>query len=792
MGLYFKMLSLKKHLYKLSKMSGAEIQFRVGEKARIEIEKARWNFTRNGTTSSPFIPKEAHLASIISEKTESSHIDFFGFGKNRVALKSTYKRSFLTEFSKAINQAENILQHKFRFLGCNFSLQDEIDWNRNPVTNESYPRQHYSTISIGHTQKYGDIKYLWELNRHQFFIELAKAYFITGDEKYTQKIKKFVNGWIDSNPFKLTVNWTSALESAVRIFSWIWTFHFTSESKIWDPELKEKFLRNLILEAAFIEEKLSYYFSPYNHLIGELAALTFLGTVFPFTNELTAWRDKYWSELESQVELQFHDDGFTIEQASYYHYFTLGFFLMTAILRKQNKLPVSSRIWRRLEKALEFTMHLTRPDGYTPMIGDIDSARSIYFYQPDDMWNLRPFLALGAVLFNRADMKYVAGSSFEEILWIFGHGGLEVYQQISAGEPKNLSIAFEKSGYFIMRDGWRRNSSFCYFDCGEIAHGVHRGNTPSAAHGHADILSFELSVDGQPVVIDPGFHTYFGSQDWHRYFRSSKGHNIVEVNGKGQATPGAPITWTKVSTPKLIHWFSSPDIDLVCGKIDRFSGLEDPVFMRRFILFSKPHYFLIMDQIVGEGQRDKIFYIESYLHFPSEDISFDSSMVLSNQKKLVFLALPLQADVKSAVGGEKSDQGWIAKGYGYLQAAPVMQISIQQTMPVHYGMLFVTESGRRILSKFTMEERHDDFLQFNVHTRNWKEMVVLNPMRKLFSDPTSDIQTDALIIKLREEQNKVPGLFVAQVSHLEINSKRVNIDNPIGTFIRLQNQDSRE
>ena len=786
------MLSLKNHLFKLSKMSGAEIQFRIREKARIEIEKTRSKFVRNGTVSSLFVPREAHLASIISKKIESSDIDFFGFSKDRVALKSTYKRSFPTEFSKAINQAENILQHKLFFLGCNFSFPDQIDWNRNPVTNESYPRQHYSTISIADTEKYGDIKYLWELNRHQFFIELAKAYFVTGDEKYMLKIKEFVNGWIDSNPYKLTVNWTSALESAVRIFSWIWTFHFTSGSKIWDPELKEKFLRSLILEAAFIEEKLSYYFSPYNHLIGELAALTFLGTVFPSTKKLTEWRDKYWFELESQMELQFHDDGFTVEQASYYHHFTLGFFLLTAILRKQNALPVSSRVWGRLEKALEFSMYLTRPDGYTPMIGDIDSARSIYFYQPDDMWNLGSFLALGAVLFDRADMKYVAGSSFEEILWIFGQDGLEAYQKISAGEPENLSCAFEKSGYFIMRDGWRKNSSFCCFDCGEIAHGVHRDNTPSAAHGHADILSFELSVDGQPVLIDPGFHTYFGSQDWHRYFRSSKGHNTVEVNGKGQATPGTPITWTRVSTPKLIHWFSSPDIDLVCGKIDRFSGLEDPVFMKRLILFSKPHYFLIMDQIVEEGAKDKIFHIDSYLHFPFEDISFDSSMVLSDRKKLAFLALPQQADVKIAVGGEKPDQGWIAKGYGYRQAAPVMQISVQQTMPVHYGMLFVTDSGRRILSKFTMEERHDDFLQFNVYTRNWKEMVVLNPLRKLFSDPTSDIQTDALVIKLREEQNKVRELFVAQVSHLEINSKGVNIDNPIGTFVRFQNQDKRE
>lgn len=770
-------------------MSGAEMQFRVREKARIEIEKARLNFARNEMAKSLFIPKEARLASMLGEKIEFSDIDFFGLGKNRAELKAIYKRSFPAEFSKAVNNAESILEHKFHFLGRDFSLQGQIDWNRNPATGKAYPGQHYSTISIGDTQRYGDIKYLWELNRHQFFIELAKAYFVTGDEKYTSSIEEFIDGWIISNPFKLTVNWTSALESAVRIFSWIWTFHFTNKSKIWNSELKKKFLHSLILEAAFIQEKLSYYFSPYNHLIGELAALTFLGTAFPFSRELTAWRDKYWSELESQVELQFHEDGFTVEQASYYHHFTLGFFLMTAILRKQNKLPVSSHVWARLEKALEFSMHLTRPDGHTPMIGDIDSARSIYFYQPDDMWNLRPFLGLGAVLFNRADMKYVAGGSFEEILWIFGQDGLKTFQQMSSREPEELSSSFEKSGYFIMRDGWKRDSNLCCFDCGEIAHGVHADETPSAAHGHADILSFELCVEGEPVVIDPGFHTYFGQADWHRYFRSSMGHNVIEVNEKGQATPGDPITWSKVSRPKFIHWFSSPDIDLVCGEIDRFSGFEDRVFMRRLILFSNPNYFLIMDQIFGEEVNDKVFDIDSYLHFSRGDIRIDASTILRDRKRLAILALPRETNVRIESGGEKPYQGWVAPGYGQCLAATVMRISMKQVLPAHYGILFPIKNSGDVTINFSMSENLDSVLRFDIQMGDWKDIVIINPRGESFSlEMSTLIQTDAMILKIKEKNDQAVDLFIAKVSNLEINRKSVSIDDPRGTTLRLQDQ----
>ena len=442
----------------------------------------------------------------------------------------------------------------------------------------------------------------------------------------------------------LGINNTSVLEHAVRIYSWTWAYFFTKESSVWTDERRELLAKGFLLQGLMTEENLSYYYSPYNHLIGELAALAFLGTVYSKSRHTEIWRDRCWQEMEKQLQIQFHPDGFTVEQASYYHHFTVGFYLMGALLRQQNGLSVSSEVFQTMERALEFSMNLTRPDGQLPMLGDIDSARSIYFYRPETMWNLRPFLALGAVLFKRPDMKFVGGESFEEVLWLLGTDGIKTFEELPSEKPSHGSYCFDQSGYYIMRDGWESKDSYCCFDCGEIAHGVFKDSTPSAAHGHGDILSFELCIDGQPLIIDPGFYTYFGPLEWHRYFRSTRGHSTIEVNNAGQASHESRIAWSNVSSPKLEHWISTDEIDFVSGGIDRFANLNKDVIHRRSIFFWKGSYFLVMDEITGEGGNEQ-FQIESSLHFVPGELSFSANHLHYNKKLISLFALPDKVSV---------------------------------------------------------------------------------------------------------------------------------------------------
>jgi uncharacterized heparinase superfamily protein len=65
-----------------------------------------------------------------------------------------------------------------------------------------------------------------------------------------------------------------------------------------------------------------------------------------------------------------------------------------------------------------------------------------------------------------------------------------------------------------------------------------------AAHAHADALAVEVRHDGVDVLADPGTYCYHGEPEWRDYFRSTRAHNTIEVDGQSSSQPGGPFLWT--------------------------------------------------------------------------------------------------------------------------------------------------------------------------------------------------------------------------------------------------------
>lgn len=781
-------MELMKYAAKLRKMSSDEILFRVRQQTRNRVEKFRWKMSGKSANHNLFVPDYIKSWDFQTHPFPDPNLHFFGLTQPADVVRQAFRFHFSEQFEYSVAQADARLANKFHFLGVNMELPEPIPWNRNPQTGLDYPRKHHWEMDTFNTDLFGDVKYVWELNRHQFFIEVAKAYYLTGDEKYARRIWYWLENWMNDNPHKIGINNTSVLEHAVRIFSWVWSYYFTRESSIWTEYRREKLARHLMLQGEMIEKNLSHYYSPYNHLIGEIAALSFLGTIYGNCDKMRLWREKYWRELERQIDKQFHEDGFTVEQASYYHHFTLGFYLMLALLRRQNGLSVSNKTWKILESAIEFPMYLTRPNGELPMIGDIDSARSIYFYSPQVMWDLRFFQSIGAVLFGRKDMKFVAGGPSEELLWLIGIEGLNAFENIKMKRPGQSSQAFHKSGYYIMRDHWEKNSNYLMFDCGKIAHGVFRDETPSAAHGHADILSFELSLDGKPVIIDPGFHTYFGPLDWHRYFRSTRGHNAIEVNRRGQAVHEGRLSWSNVSWRKLHHWLATPELDFVGGAIDHFSQLPDRVRHQRYILFRKGLYFLIIDEVVG-GQNGHPYQIESSFHFAPGDLACEGRTLIYNGGEICQLSIPDTVAVHIEKGGEKPDQGWMGIGYGFKEPAPVMRLLAHQSLPAHWAMLFPLNELRGKTSQLQTVEIKKKVHCHTIQFEHGLEKVYINPRKKQFSLLLKNvIETDALCVVERHITGQEKEVYFLKVNHLIVNKQNLKsrLSGDETAFVRVQ------
>jgi len=437
---------------------------------------------------------------------------------------------------EVLARAEKLLDHQFSFLGVEVKYEDEIDWCADPVSRQRWPMKFYADLKFygrqhGNRQLPGDVKYVWELNRHQHFVVLGKAHWMTRDERYAVELFAQINSWIDQNPYLRGINWTSALEVALRSLSWTWAYFYCLEAKSFDARTHAALLRMLQLHGRYINHHLSFYTSPYNHLIGEATALFILGTLFQEFKEASAWRQRGWTILQAEISKQFHVDGISKEQAISYHHFTLGLYLLASILAQRNNVSIPAPMRQQLERALEFSMFSIQPDGRHPMIGDNDDARSIAF-GARPAWDFRDLLAVGAVLFGRGDLKQLAGQYDEACLWLLGPSSCRQFHALDSHAPEARTKLFPESGYTVFRNGWGAGDQYLIFDAGHHSDGLHPDDTVSTAHGHADYLAFSLCAHGVPLLVDAGMLTYNGDRKWQNYFRSGMAHNTITVDGR--------------------------------------------------------------------------------------------------------------------------------------------------------------------------------------------------------------------------------------------------------------------
>ncbi|MFQ5631851.1 MAG: alginate lyase family protein, partial [bacterium] len=565
----------------------------------------------------------------------------------------------------------------------------KIQWQNDPRTGFKYPKGFYHDIDIFSSNGKVDIKHVWELNRLQFLIELAKAWYVTGQGKYRFEIDAVVADWHTSNPYKTGVAWTSALEVGVRAFSLFWTLNFYLAAGNPSVRTVHLLLKLLYLSGRYINENLSIYFSPFNHLIGEAAALFMIGYLFPGFLDAEEWRDRSWEVLVSQVDKQFHEDGGSVEQATFYHHFTLGFYIQCVAFLMQNGGRVPEQMFRRIEKATEFAMYLTRPDGTMPWIGDNDAARSLYFSFPAH-WDFRGFQAIGAIWFGRSDMKNVAVELGEEAYWLLPAKEHEKFVQIPTIEPVVPFVHLKTSGYTVLRTGWQPQDHFSFIDCGQIAAGLFSDGTPSAAHGHADLLSFEIAPYGESLLIDPGFSNYRGGYRWHTHFRSTAAHNTLEIDGLCQLEQVGILNWANAPDFADLQLFTGKHACGFCGEHYGFHKLLDKPTHRRYFLFVERSFWVVADYVYS-GITEKLFehqFVHNF-HFNGQvdaEWQNDRKMLLVKGKRAglgIYFLHPgvIATDSEIRIGGPKPQDGWISPTYRERRKAPIATIAFHHRLP---------------------------------------------------------------------------------------------------------------
>jgi len=423
------------------------------------------------------------------------------------------------------------------------------DWHRDFLAPRSWPRVFFNQLNHNDL-RYGRVINVWELNRHFYFYDLGKAYYLTKDKRYAQTLMAHLESWIDQNPPGRGINWYSPMENAIRLISWLWGLFFISEhvatlsdlSPAMTHETQKKILGSIYWQTYFIEKNLSRYSSANNHLIGEALGLFWVGSLLPFLPRAKKWKKKGWDILCREIERQVFPDGVSKEQSSRYLFFLFDLYRLAILLAKKESLTIPQVVWDRLEKICEYMMTQMDNGGNLPDFGDSSDGLACKLHTTS-FHPYRSILITGAVWFKRGDFKGRGGKMDECNFWLFGKDDLELYEKLDEDLDEESPRIFPNGGQVILRKGRGAEETVLSLDAGPF------GFLSIAAHAHADALSFTLSLGGIPILVDPGTYLYHDGGQWRYYFRGTRAHNTIEVDGQDQAISGGPFMWlTKPET----------------------------------------------------------------------------------------------------------------------------------------------------------------------------------------------------------------------------------------------------
>jgi len=503
--------------------------------------------------------------------------------------------------------ADEILSGRFRI----FALQPAQlgfppRWNRDPKTGVVAPLSFGKTLNYRDDRLVGNIKYLWEPNRHLELVTLAQAWHLSRDDRYAEGCRTLLESWFEQCPYPKGPTWTSSLELGIRLVNWAYAWRLlggTSCSLFSDDEgeaFMQRWLTSICQHSHFIAGHLSRYSSANNHLLGELLGLFVASTTWPLWRESAGWREQARAEFEREALLQNGADGVNREQGIWYHHEVADMMLIAGLSGRAHGVEFGEDFWRRLEAMLEFIASMMDVGGNVPAIGDSDDA-VIIRYCPDDQFNVyRSLLATGAVLFNRGDFRAKAIEFDDKSRWLLGDAGADRFNSI---RPAVLSApvktSFPEGGYYILGSEFETVREVrIVADAGPL------GYLSIAAHGHADALSLTVSASGQPILIDPGTYAYHTEQQWRDYFRGTRAHNTICVDGQEQSVSGGKFLWTEHASCRCEEFESTSATDCFVASHDGYLRLSDPVHHRRRLAYDKRMQTLdVVDSIRCRGQH---------------------------------------------------------------------------------------------------------------------------------------------------------------------------------------------
>jgi hypothetical protein len=694
----------------------------------------------------------------------------------------------------AAARADRMLAGRYDILGyqgLSFAPSGrEVDWHLDPVHDRRAPAAFWADVPYLDAA-IGDHKIIWEINRHQHWLPLGRALWLTEDARYGHAIVEQLESWLAANPPLVGINWASMLEIGLRALSWVWALHFllaesrsrsgsrSERSESEEPPWVVDMLVALDRQLTHVEQNLSHYFSPNTHLTGEALALYVVGVALPELAASERWITRGREILLREIDRQIHADGGHAEGSTHYHRYSLDIYLLALLTaRREQDTEATARFADAVTRLAAFARGVADDRGMFPLIGD-DDGGMLWPIMGRACRDVRDSLALAAVLLKQPDLA--PWGIPEEVFWVGGRAAIDRAGLVEPDrdtrplrtKPNPPSRLFPDSGYFVARDA---NGNHAVFDVGR--HGY-----LNAGHAHADALALTLTLIHRPLLVDPGTSTYVERTVRDR-MRDTASHNTVTIDGRPQSIPADPFHWATRTDARLHASRHNPAFDWAEASHDGYAPLRH----QRTLLRSSSGW-LVVDEILGGGRHTA----NARWHFdPEWTVTADAPGRLRAMHADGACAWLLHdADTADLVRGDATaGLGWYAGVYGRLEPTWAARLTRARVAPFHVVTWIgpAVDGSRPSLDRLVVaSDRGGAAVAARVSVDDRVSVFLLRPgeppWRDARSAGTSDYRTDARLLHYSTRAGALATLDVidaSDVSALHDGWLSLAADAPVG------------
>ncbi|WP_030982452.1 heparinase II/III family protein [Streptomyces sp. NRRL WC-3744] len=553
---------------------------------------------------------------------------------------------------RLVAEADRLMDGHAEYFGV---VRDDLadpDWWYDPKTGRRAPRGYAFDVPYRNEDAVGDIKQIWELSRHQYLTRLAAAYAVTGNERYAERVAGHLRSWWAANPPLRGVHWTSGIELGIRLLSWVWIRRlldgWSGAAALFegDPVALNQIWHHQRWLAAFP----SRGSSANNHVIAEAAGQFAAACAFDWFPSSARWRADALRSLERHLRGNTFPSGLNRELATEYHGLVLELGLAAVAEADAADVPVPATVRLVLLRMTDALAAVVDNRLRPPRQGDADDGHGLVVDGAGtDRWG--SLLATGDAVFGRLPWwPAVTGTDVRTPLLaaLVKPGGLSVTR------PESRPAHFTDAGMTILRGP---GEIWCRCDGGP------HGFLSIAAHAHADALSVEVRHDGVDVLADPGTYCYHGQPEWRRYFRSTLGHNTLQLDDGDQSVSGGPFLWTRHATSRvLVADTSGAGVARWCAEHD---GYRPSVHRRRVELTAAEQEVRVVDEVRGPRRAVRLaFHLGPAVTADLVGNRARLTWTRDGEDRSAVLVLPGELSWRAHRGETGPPLGWYSAGFG--------------------------------------------------------------------------------------------------------------------------------